>query len=306
MKITKTVSYTFTTLLFLLFPIGSLTVLAEEQKEIDIGTNVEPAPNNYFFNVRNIKPGDWMPRNIEIRNDGKRDFKYTVAAEKVSSVKGLYEQLDLLVKNGETVLFDDKLPKFEGLTPRSLSRGHSETLFFQVSIPYELDNNFQGSAAEVKLIFLAEGINNPGGGGDTPEDDDDTPGGGGNTPGDDGDIPEDDGETPKNGDTPNGDNTPNNGDNSEGEQEDGSTPEEKQIEDANPPTIEPPLENPPSDNVITVTPKMVNKLPNTATNIFNYLLIGSAFIGTGGLLLLYQIIKRRKYFLKKSTKTISY
>ncbi|NKE07458.1 LPXTG cell wall anchor domain-containing protein [Mesobacillus selenatarsenatis] len=124
--------------------------------EIDINTN----PHGVLFKATNIKPGDAMLRNLVIKNDSKQDFKYTAQVGETKSYKGLFEELLLLVKKDSVVLFDGKLKDFKGLNPRVLSKGSQETLFFQVTMPYELGNEFQGSAAEAEIIFYAEGITN--------------------------------------------------------------------------------------------------------------------------------------------------
>ncbi|WLR54367.1 LPXTG cell wall anchor domain-containing protein [Mesobacillus subterraneus] len=138
------------------FLVFLLTNVSAEEKELDINT----IPNGYLFNVSNIKPGDWMPRDLVIKNDGKQDFKYTAQVVETKSYKGLFEELLLLVKKENYVLFDGKLKDFKGLSPRVLSSGTQETLFFQVTMPYELGNEFQGSAAEAEIIFYAEGLTN--------------------------------------------------------------------------------------------------------------------------------------------------
>lgn len=149
----RTLNIAFLGLLFILLPISTATA---SEKEIDINT----IPNGYLFNVSNIKPGDWISRDLVIKNYGKQDFKYTAQVGETKSYKDLFEELLLLVKKDTYVLFDGKLKDFKGLNPRVLSKGSEETLFFQVKMPYELGNEFQGSAAEAEIIFYAEGITN--------------------------------------------------------------------------------------------------------------------------------------------------
>jgi LPXTG-motif cell wall-anchored protein len=127
------------------------TVQAE--RNIDINT----LQHGYSFEVSNLKPGDWIPRDITVTNDGQFDFKYTVRLGKTNSIKGLLEELDFLISNGSVILYEGKVEGFKGLPPRELSAGSKEDLFFQVTMPYELGNEFQGSSAELEIIFLAEG-----------------------------------------------------------------------------------------------------------------------------------------------------
>ncbi|WP_026584652.1 LPXTG cell wall anchor domain-containing protein [Bacillus sp. J33] len=205
---------------------GNGNAIAEE-KEIDINTN----SNGYLFKVGSLKPGDWMPRDITILNEGIQDFQYTAIIGNKKSVKGLFEELDLLVKKDSEVLFDGKFKDFVGFTPRKLTKGSSEQLYFQVTVPYELGNHFQGSFAEVEIVFLAEGTDKS-----KPNDESENPSSGGNS-------------------------------NSS---------------------------SPPPDE--TVTPQLVNKLPNTATNNFNLLLIGGILLTFGSIILLFNYKKfRREY-----------
>ncbi|WP_102273060.1 LPXTG cell wall anchor domain-containing protein [Cytobacillus massiliigabonensis] len=224
--------------LFILF--GEISARADGN-EIDINTKMNPS--GYFFEVGNLKPGDWMPRDITILNEGTQDFRYTAMLGKKKSVKGLLEELDLIVKKGEEVLYEGKMDEFTGFTPRSLVKGDSETLFFQVTMPSELGNAFQSSGAEVEILFVAEALGDTGGGepgegnpGEEPPGEE-PPGDGGSDEGDPngGDPVEEesgDGSTnegdPDKGDSENGSSDeggPNGGDPVEEESGDGSTNE---------------------------------------------------------------------------------
>ncbi|MCC3649345.1 LPXTG cell wall anchor domain-containing protein [Cytobacillus oceanisediminis] len=164
------------TLLLLLLLLLSPNIVNADEKEIDINTT----SHGILLNVENLKPGDWMPRNITIKNDGNQDFKYTSNIGKSKSIKGLFEELELEVKKDTSMLYEGKLKDFKGFTPRELAKGTEETLFFQVTMPYELGNEFQGSSAEVEIIFLAEATGEPGTGNETPGSGDNNSGGGTN------------------------------------------------------------------------------------------------------------------------------
>jgi len=220
----KPIHYLIIIGIFFFMFLGQKHVIAEE-KEININTN----PNGYLFQIDNLKPGDWMPRNITIKNDGKQDFKYTSKTGKSRSVKGLFEELELIVKKDATTLYKGKLKEFKGFTPRELAQGSEEILFFQVTMPYDLGNEFQGSSAEVEIIFLAEAIN------ETSNENDPTP-----------------------VDT-----------NNSGIDSNGLTP----------------------STDATVSPKMVNKLPNTSTDMFNLIVTGVILILGGGI---YYFTNKRK------------
>ncbi|MCU1807644.1 CalY family protein [Cytobacillus firmus] len=202
-------------------------IIGAEKREIDINTT----PHGIMFNVENLKPGDWMPRNITIKNDGKQNFKYTSKIGKSKSIKGLFEELELEVKKDTKMLYKGKLKDFKGFSPRELAKGTEETLFFQVTMPEHLGNEFQNSVAEVEIIFLAEATGEPGTGNETPGSGDNNSGGGTNN-------------------------------------------------------------SPPSTDA-TVIPEKVNKLPNTATNNYNLLLIGALFLGAGSVILLWRYRRLR-------------
>ncbi|MEW8971268.1 MAG: TasA family protein [Mesobacillus sp.] len=214
--------------IFVLFTIGLLLSVffgggsaSANEGEIDINV-----ANAYTFTVENLKPGDWIPRNITIKNDGKQNFRYIAKLGSTKSSK-LLEELNLVVKKDTTTLYEGKLKDFTAIEPRELSKGSEESLFFQVSMPENLGNDFQSSTADVEFLFIAEGTETSG---ETP-------------------VPVDNGDSGENQD---------------------KTP------------------------AVTVSPEMVNKLPNTATNNYNIVLIGSALLIAGSSLWLYLTRRMRK------------
>lgn len=219
----------FTKPIFILFTIGLILAVffgggsaSANEGEIDINV-----ANAYTFTVENLKPGDWIPRNITIKNDGKQNFRYIAKLGSTKSSKGLLEELNLVVKKDTSVLYEGKLKDFTAIEPRELSKDSEESLFFQVSMPENLGNDFQSSAADVEFLFIAEGIETSG---ETP------------APVDNGDSGENQDKTP----------------------------------------------------AVTVSPEMVNKLPNTATNNYNIMVIGSVLLIVGSSLWLYLTRRMRK------------
>ncbi|OIK11410.1 LPXTG cell wall anchor domain-containing protein [Bacillus sp. MUM 13] len=129
------------------------SVSEASEQEIDIETN----PDQFLFKVGNLKPGDWMPREITIRNAGKRDFNYYSFVEKKHSEKELFVNLTLSVQDKNNhFLYKGKLADFKGFPPRFLKSGRSETLQYTVKMPEELGNEFQGSAAAALFKFYAQ------------------------------------------------------------------------------------------------------------------------------------------------------
>ncbi|MEW9108144.1 MAG: TasA family protein [Cytobacillus gottheilii] len=292
--------------------IGGLPVHAED-REVDIQTN----PHGYLFQVDNLKPGDWMPRNITVKNNGLMDFKYIARIGDKKSVKGLFEELEFMVKKENDLLYDGKLKDFTGFSPRELAKGSEETLFLQVKVPETLGNSFQGSSAEVEIIFLAEriGDSTPTDPGEDPdptdpgEDPDPTDPGEDPDPTDPGEDPDptDPGEDPDPTDPGEDPDPTDPGEDPDptdpGEDPDPTNPGENPDltdpgENPNPTNPNPadPVNNPnptvPEDEQpaqdIVVSPEVVNTLPNTATNHYNILIAGLlATIGGGFLLLIY-------------------
>ncbi|TCJ05788.1 TasA family protein [Cytobacillus praedii] len=237
--------------MFLLMVVGETSVKAAD-KEIDIHTKMNP--NGYIFEVGNLKPGDWMPRDIVISNAGTQDFKYIAIIGEKKSVKGLLEELDLIIKKDEEVLYNGKMDKFTGFNPRNLATGKTETLFFQVTMPYVLGNTFQSSGAEVEILFVAETLDDIGSG-DSGE----------------GDL---------------SDRDPVVGDNNEEGTDDKHPNEEEEVAENS--REEPDgevIETNSSNGTIIVSPEIrENLLPIRATNTYNILFVGSILFVTGSIL----------------------
>ncbi|MBY0122945.1 M73 family metallopeptidase [Bacillus sp. S/N-304-OC-R1] len=261
--------------------------ISAAKKEIDINTS---NPSGYLFKVGNLKPGDWMPRDITILNEGTQDFRYMATLGKKKSVKGLLGELELIVKKDEKILYEGKLDKFKGFTPRELKIGSSEILFFQVTMPYDLGNAYQSAGAEVEILFFAEALGEPGDG--------DPPG----PPGE--EYPPDEEKPPNNEsaqddtnslkddkqsdetnspgkENPSDNNTPPSNEGAQQNNTEEGTPEETKVVDA-------------SDKII-ISPEMTeNLLPNTAINTYNILLIGAGLLGCGSILFVFYFRRLRR------------
>lgn len=156
MKKIKVVSVTIIAIMLFSFPFTAFSQTNSShtgQNEIDIATS----PHKVFFNLENLKPGDWTTRNLNIQNNGEQNFTYTFTNQFKSGSKKFYNQLLLIVKNGEHVLFDGKLKDFDELEPRFLDSGKDEDLYFEVKVPFELGNEYQGLSATFLFKLIAEG-----------------------------------------------------------------------------------------------------------------------------------------------------
>ncbi|WP_228027653.1 hypothetical protein [Bacillus fonticola] len=231
------------------------------------------------------------------------------------------------------LLYGGKLKDFEGLDPRYLPSNSAEDLRFRVDFPYELGNEYQGLAFNFELLFGVEardpdpdpdpenpddpetedpdpedpddpetedpGPENP----DDPETEDpDDPETEGPDPEDPGDPDPEDPETeepdPENPDDPETEEPgPENPDDPETEGPDpedpDSTSDENEEDEINPvrPIDEDDLNSPPSDGQI---------LPDTSTDLFNYLLAGVVFTATGLTLFMFQRRMKRDVRLKRT------
>lgn len=128
-------------------------------------------PNEKFlFNISNMKPGDWAERELRVKNGGEKDFNYSIRVDNKQSDRKLFNELDLKVYEGDKsiLIFDDKLKNFTGFKPKPLKKGVTDSLFFQVEMPYELGNQFQQTSAYFEIIIVAAANTST-----TPEDSDD-------------------------------------------------------------------------------------------------------------------------------------
>ncbi|SFB13458.1 MULTISPECIES: LPXTG cell wall anchor domain-containing protein [unclassified Bacillus (in: firmicutes)] len=135
-----------------LFSNSILTVSAETQ-EIDISTS----PEKVLFEITNFKPGDWAERTLTITNSGKQDFNYLSSIKLKNGSEKLYNELLLTITDKEKTLFDGKMKDFNKLEVRYLEKNSSEKLNFKVTVPLELENDFQGLGSEVEFKFYVDG-----------------------------------------------------------------------------------------------------------------------------------------------------
>ncbi|WP_061808931.1 hypothetical protein [Rossellomorea vietnamensis] len=114
-------------------------------------------PNEkYLFKISNMKPGDWAERSLKIKNGGKEDFHYSIKVNNKQSNKKLFNELELKVyeRNNSKKIFDDKLKNFGDFQPKELKSENTDTLQFQVKMPYELGNDFQNTSAYFELMIV--------------------------------------------------------------------------------------------------------------------------------------------------------
>lgn len=140
-------------ILFTIFSFSTGNTLAAMTKqEIDIASS----PEKILFDIHNFKPGDWSNRTLTIHNNGNREFKYITSVKYLDGSEKYFNELLIKISDRNKVLYEGKLKNLNKLSPRILAKNTSEQLIFQVSVPWELGNEFQGIGCRVEFIFYAE------------------------------------------------------------------------------------------------------------------------------------------------------
>lgn len=137
-----------------IFPVSM--ALADRDTSEDSEISITLLPTDFLFDIDNMKPGDWAPRKVTIKNSGIQDFVYHTQLRNDGNEK-LFKELLLEIKKGEDMLYQGKLAAFENLPGRSLASGDKEALDITVRFPKELGNEFQGLESKFAFIFTAEG-----------------------------------------------------------------------------------------------------------------------------------------------------
>lgn len=124
-----------------------------DQTDIFLATS----PSKVFFNISNMKPGDFTVKELEIINKGKQDFSYIFTNKFQDGSEALYNELLLTFKSKTAVIYNGYLKDFDGIEPRNLADGESESLTVRVEIPYELGNEFQGLSSKFQFKVFVDG-----------------------------------------------------------------------------------------------------------------------------------------------------
>jgi hypothetical protein len=272
------------------YPVASVSADGEgesDQKEIDITLS----PQDVLFAINDMKPGDWAPRTLAVKNTGSKDFAYQMSVENKGEKK-LFNELMLEVSVGEKELYRGKLAAFTSLPARNLARGSTESLDITIRFPEHLGNDFQGTDSLFAFIFTAEGedgdsesVTIPGEVGS---------GGGEKAPGTTPD-PTDEKSGSVTPDEPSSDSDLTSPDDPSSDSE--SVPHEESSTKNDPPESSsstsslPNLPGPSDSKAKTPTTSI---LPATSTNIFNLVLFGSILVTFGIVLMLVMHYRRLK------------
>ncbi|MGN7408085.1 TasA family protein [Sporosarcina sp. SAFN-010] len=122
-----------------------------DKKELDISLS----PKDTLFDISNMKPGDWAPRTLTVKNSGSKDFNYYMHLQN-NGEKKLYNELLLEIKSDDKELYQGKLAAFKSLPARKLTNRSDENLDITIRFPEHLGNEFQGLDAVFDFIFSVE------------------------------------------------------------------------------------------------------------------------------------------------------
>jgi hypothetical protein len=136
------------------FPSTSVFANETDKKDIDITLS----PKDTLFNISNMKPGDWAPRTITVKNSGSKSFTYQMESRNNGDTK-LFNELLMEIKAGDKELYSGKLAEFKSVEARKLASGNEENLDITIRFPEHLGNDFQGLEAAFTLNFTAESKN---------------------------------------------------------------------------------------------------------------------------------------------------
>jgi LPXTG-motif cell wall-anchored protein len=266
-----------------------------QSKEISISISKFPFDEVFssdeLFNSGNLKPGDTISQSIEVVNVGVHNFTYTASARKTGGSDMLYQAFHLQVyAEDKQLLYKGLLADFNGFEPRTLSSGVSETLYFEVELPYDFGSKdrglhtrtghtlkdrllfpkeYQDLNTQFEIVFEATGKSETGGGNN----------GGSSVPNDGSGSDDETGSDDESGaDNESGSDDESNSDNESGSDEEsgsnndpGSNDETDSIDESG------------SNSESGSNGASGERLPNTATNLFGLLLIGLAMLVTGGI-----------------------
>lgn len=293
--------------LFLLFPLLLLSsgicfypvtsVLADGenetvQKEIDITL----APQDILFAITDMKPGDWAPRTLAVKNTGNKDFAYQMSVQNNGGTK-LFNELMLEINIGEKEVYRGNLAAFTSLPARKLAKGSMENLDITIRFPEHLGNEFQGADSIFAFVFTAEGKD---GNSETVTIPGEVGNGGGEKAPETTPDPTDDKSGSTSTDEPASESDTTSPDEPSSDSE--SVPPGESSTNSDPPesSSTSSLPNLPgaSDSVSTAKPPTTSILPATSTNIFNLVLLGSVFVTFGIVLMLVMHYRRIKLVQK--------
>jgi LPXTG-motif cell wall-anchored protein len=119
--------------------------------------NISVLPGMDLFDVKDMRPGYGFTKTLLIKNSGNVNFHYYMDAKRQSGSEKLFNQLLVNVKtqNGN-LIFSGKLSNFQNIGFRYLVKSEDDKLIFQILLPEETGNDFQGLHAKIIYFFKAK------------------------------------------------------------------------------------------------------------------------------------------------------
>lgn len=143
--------------------------------------SVEVGEQLLLIDASAMAPGDRLPGRLVLDNDGSLPLRYSLLAEPTDAASPLLDVLDWSVWHDARAGSCQPIPAatlYEGPViddgpligdpaigldagDRSLAPGQSEVICFVVELPLGTSNAFQGTAAQVDLVVVAEQATEP-------------------------------------------------------------------------------------------------------------------------------------------------
>jgi len=112
-------------------------------------------PEERLFEVANMAPGDYVERQIIVKNIGQRGFSYTLSAVLHIGDK-LFNVFTISIKNKEGhTLYQGNLRELDDLHLGALETSEEEPLLIEVVFPGQYGNEYQGESIYASLLFKA-------------------------------------------------------------------------------------------------------------------------------------------------------
>lgn len=155
-RLTKRLIMCFLLMIGIIIVFPSKVIKSETNNQSELDMLISPQKN--LYNITNLKPGDWAPRVIEVKNNGTLPFNYEMSL-KNNGNDMLFNELLLEISLENNELYKGKLGDFTDLPLRELMPFTQEELDVTIRFPEESGNEFQGLDADFSFIFAAKAKN---------------------------------------------------------------------------------------------------------------------------------------------------
>lgn len=118
-------------------------------------------PGNTIFDINNFLPGQSISKTIDVKNEGNNTEVLVRGVKKSANITPKIESvLDLVIKQGSTTLYSDKLVNFLGGNKVSLglvNKNQTKTYIFLITFSNTAGNEFQNKNIKFDLDFSSKG-----------------------------------------------------------------------------------------------------------------------------------------------------